>query len=332
MSKASLETVSAKHSPTKEWVITSDDYQPLLNKWQNTVDVMAEACNSPSGFIVQYRPEGFMAVVASEKTEKKYGTGDVIDPDVNLYCKKVVENKDSVYVPDATKDTYWDTNPEVADGLISYLGLPIRSPDGGIFGTICVLDVKATAYTPIYPRLLAQFRDIVEADLQLIERNKTLQEIAITDEMTGLYNRRGFRMLAHQQHKLALRLEQTMGLLYMDIDDLKEINDLIGHEAGDEAIITAAKCITCCLRENDISARIGGDEFVALVLLSELETLELLIERLSRFFAQQRLSFGRDLHVSIGGILVPEVEMDFDQLMESADQEMYRAKRAKKTA
>jgi GGDEF domain-containing protein len=142
-----------------------------------------------------------------------------------------------------------------------------------LFGTICVLDVKATNYDPIYPKLLEQFKNIIEGDLELIQRTQALEAIAITDELTGLYNRRGFHALAQQHHKLALRIGCSMGLLYLDIDDLKEINDVIGHEAGDEANIKVAKGMQHCLRDNDISARIGGDEYVALVLLSEIDTL-----------------------------------------------------------
>lgn len=271
-----------------------------------------------------------MTVVASEKQAIKYGTGDVVGYDINLYCKKIVETKDPLYVRDARKDAFWADNPEVADGLVSYLGMPIFLPSGDLFGTICILNEEPTNFDPIYPKLVEQFRNIVESDLELIQRNKELEEIAITDEMTGLYNRRGFKALAHQQHKLARRIGCSMGLLYLDIDDLKEINDVIGHEAGDEAIIQLARGMEECLRDNDISARIGGDEFVALVLLSEIDTLPAVIQRMNLYFSHQLLSLGRPLKVSIGGILVPEVEMDFDQLLDSADQEMYRTKRARK--
>ncbi|GLQ33611.1 sensor domain-containing diguanylate cyclase [Litoribrevibacter albus] len=313
-----------------EWVLHSDRFSPWLKKWQHTVNVMAEACHAPAAFIVQCTSSGLMAVVACEKQQIKYGTGDVYSYDINLYCKKVIETKDPLYVRDASKDPFWDDNPEAADGMVSYLGMPIFMPDGDLFGTVCVMDIAPTNYDPVYPKLVEQFKDIVEGDLALIQRNKELEEIAMSDELTGLYNRRGFRILAHQQHKLACRIGCNLGLLYLDIDDLKEINDLLGHEAGDEAIIALARGMEACLRDNDISARIGGDEFVALVLLTEIDTLPAVIQRMNRFLSDQVLPCGRPLKVSIGGILVPEVDMDFDQLVESADQEMYRTKRARK--
>lgn len=315
-----------------EWVINSDVFSPWLAKWQHTVNVMAEACHCSAGYIVQCTPDGFMAVVATEKQAVKYGAGHFKRYDINIYCKKVIETKDPLYVRDARKDPYWADNPTVNDGLVSYLGMPIFLPCGDLFGTICVLDEKPTNYDPIYPKLVEQFRNIVEGDLELIQRNKELESIAMTDELTGLYNRCGFKTLAHQQHKLARRIGWSMGLLYIDIDDLKEINNVIGHEAGDEAIVTLARGLEECLRDNDISARIGGDEFVALVLLSEIDTLPAVIQRINRYFENLTLSYGRPLKVSVGGILVPEVDMDFDQLVDSADQEMFRTKRERKVS
>lgn len=312
------------------WIHDSEDYQCILEKWQNTVDVMAEACMSPAGFIVQHTKDGFMTAVASSNAENPYGTGIVVDPDTNLYCKRVVETKKVLCVNDATKDRYWDDNPEIKDGLIAYLGLPIFWPNGEMFGTICILNFKSTHYPMIFQKLMFQFRDIIEADLQLLENNKLLREMAIRDELTGLYNRRGFKDLAQQQHKLACRLRQSVGLLYLDIDDLKEINDQIGHAAGDEAIKATAKVLQEALRSNDISARIGGDEFVAMVFLEALDTMEIVIERLERRLINEKMTFERPLSVSIGGILVPEQDVNFEKLVVSADKKMYQNKKSKK--
>ncbi|GAA3927944.1 sensor domain-containing diguanylate cyclase [Litoribacillus peritrichatus] len=312
------------------WINESEDHQTMLKHWQEVVDVMAEVCRAPAGFIVQYTDKGFMAIVASSNVQNPYQAGMVIEEDVNIFCRKVIHSNRSLYVPDASQDPVWADNPEVLDGFVSYLGYPIFWPNGKPFGSICVMDYKVTHYDSMYRRLVTQFRNMVEANLALVEQNESLREIAITDELTGLYNRRGFNFLAQRQLKMATRMHQRLGLLYLDVDDLKTINDNIGHDAGDEAIIRLAECLSHCLRESDTSARLGGDEFSALVLLGEDNTLKPLIHRLEDYISKQQLSFGRQLSVSIGGVVVDEEGLDVKNLVEKADQEMYRVKRQRK--
>lgn len=102
-----------------------------------------------------------------------------------------------------------------------------------------------------------------------ITRRKQLEEqlrmTAITDELTGLFNRRGFFRLAEQQCKLANRTKRKMSLLYIDLNDLKTINDTLGHDTGDRALIDCAAILKKTFRESDILARIGGDEFAVLL-------------------------------------------------------------------
>ncbi len=102
-----------------------------------------------------------------------------------------------------------------------------------------------------------------------ITRRKQMEEqlrmTAITDELTGLFNRRGFFRLAEQQCKLADRTKRKMSLLYIDLNDMKAINDTLGHDAGDRALIDSAAILKKTFRESDIMARIGGDEFAVLL-------------------------------------------------------------------
>lgn len=92
-----------------------------------------------------------------------------------------------------------------------------------------------------------------------------LRSAAVTDDLTGLFNRRGFFALAEQQIRLAHRNSKWMSLLYMDLNGLKTINDRLGHKTGDQALIDSAQILKRTFRESDIIARIGGDEFVVLV-------------------------------------------------------------------
>jgi len=100
-------------------------------------------------------------------------------------------------------------------------------------------------------------------DRKILEEQ--LQTAAITDELTGVYNRRGFFALAEQQCKLADRTKRRMSLLFLDVDDLKIINDQFGHKTGDQALEDTASILKHTFRKSDIIGRIGGDEFAVLL-------------------------------------------------------------------
>lgn len=97
-----------------------------------------------------------------------------------------------------------------------------------------------------------------------VELEKRLTELSLHDELTGLYNRRGFMTLARQLLDSTKRKQPEIGVLYVDLDYLKLINDRLGHAAGDTAIEATATLLQNCFRDSDIIARIGGDEFVVL--------------------------------------------------------------------
>ncbi len=95
-------------------------------------------------------------------------------------------------------------------------------------------------------------------------QRKSLLALSLVDDLTGIYNRRGFSALAQQELKKANRIKRGMLLLFADVDDLKKINDSLGHQEGDLALIETANLLKETFREPDIIARIGGDEFVVL--------------------------------------------------------------------
>jgi len=107
-------------------------------------------------------------------------------------------------------------------------------------------------------KLVAEIQERVKAE-------EAVRRLSLTDELTSLYNRRGFFLLAEQQLRLSRRMNAESYLLFADLDDLKDINDTFGHDAGDRAIIQAANILRHTFQEADIIARLGGDEFAVLV-------------------------------------------------------------------
>ena len=161
---------------------------------------------------------------------------------------------------------------------------------------------------------------------------ETLLALSLTDELTGLYNRRRFFVLAEQYLKVAIRAKKRSLLLYIDMDDLKWINDHCGHSDGDQALIDLGSILKKTFRESDIIARIGGDEFVVLLESTD-ENDEMLITRLDESIRDYnaKVSQHYKLSVSVGAAhFDPEYPISIDELLSKADALMYAQKRKKR--
>jgi two-component system cell cycle response regulator len=166
-----------------------------------------------------------------------------------------------------------------------------------------------------------------------VRLRQQLQELSVTDDLTGLSNRRGFMILAEQQRKL-VRRGHTMVLLYMDLNDFKTINDTLGHNAGDEALVETGEILRTCVRDSDILARMGGDEFAALLVDSEAAFVEVAPERLKASFDKRNASKTTkyDLSISVGCAPYHGDEpVTLEELIARADELMYDDKQRMKT-
>jgi diguanylate cyclase (GGDEF)-like protein len=164
------------------------------------------------------------------------------------------------------------------------------------------------------------------------KREESLLTLSLTDELTDLYNRRRFFVLTEQHLKVAIRTKRRLLLLYIDMDDLKWINDHGGHNEGDKALIALASILKKTFRESDIIARIGGDEFVVL-LESPDEKDEMLITRLYENISDYNAKVFQDykLSVSVGAAQFdPEYPISIDELLSKADALMYAQKRKRR--
>lgn len=301
-----------------------------IEKWQKTINLLAKLFDAPAGFLVQYTPNGFQVTIASEQDSNPYPAGGIIDPDANIFCRRIVETREELYVSNAKIEPCWDTNPEVRDdGFTSYLGVPVFWPDGEVFGTFCVMDYEETDYQDTYIELIHHLKDILEADLSMLGLYEQMQKLAITDSLSGINNRRGFLVLAEQRIKLAKRTESQLGLLYLDVDDFKLINDEHGHSIGDLVLQHIARVLEACVRQSDVIGRMGGDEFVALVVIDDDNDMDAIRSRILDGFSHQ----GDDLTLplfsaSIGDVRL-ELTTDLETQLEAADKDMLLRKRVK---
>jgi diguanylate cyclase (GGDEF)-like protein len=183
--------------------------------------------------------------------------------------------------------------------------------------------VRAVNYAIERQRLLAQ----------LDKARAHAQRLTLIDDLTGLYNRRGFFTLSEQQWKLADRRKDKLVLIYCDLDNLKVINDFQGHRMGDQALVAVANLLKSTFRESDIVARMGGDEFAILAIEAETNG-DRMIHRLSEGLAS--LSASEEFHIPLtlsSGFAYydPEHPSSLDEILAEADSRMYDQKQPKKT-
>lgn len=301
-----------------------------IEKWQKTVNLLAKLFDAPAGFLVQHTSAGFQVTIASEQASNPYPAGVVIEPEVNIFCRKIVETGEELYVANAQIDSGWDSNPEVyKDGFTSYLGVPVFWPNGKVFGTFCVMDFKQTDYQETYLELIRHLKDILEADLSMLGLYEQMQKLAITDPLCGINNRRGFSVLAEQRIRLAQRTQGRLGLIYIDVDDFKSINDLHGHNVGDDVLQHLARTLEECVRHSDVIGRMGGDEFVALVVMEQDDDLNKIEQRIITAIVAGAANVGLpEYALSIGHVKV-DLQLDLMSMLDSADKAMLIRKQQK---
>jgi diguanylate cyclase (GGDEF)-like protein len=169
-----------------------------------------------------------------------------------------------------------------------------------------------------------------------IERHRllgALRSLSLIDDLTGLYNRRGFADLGEQYLKLARRTARGVTVVFLDLDRFKTINDSLGHHVGDRALMRMADILRDTFRRSDIVGRLGGDEFAVLALEASGESADLLVDRLrdrvrefnqvSREPYQLSVSVGMARHGT-------DLRVRLEDLLAEADNAMYEEKRKKR--
>jgi two-component system, cell cycle response regulator len=162
---------------------------------------------------------------------------------------------------------------------------------------------------------------------------KELQALALVDDLTGLFNRRGFFVLAEQQIKYVRRLQNKLIVMYADLDGLKGINDTFGHAEGDRALMQVSRLLRKTIRDSDIIARIGGDEFALFAADAVCDDIQALPSRLEKNIEQanaQNLS-PYTVSLSVGTVCCDFVDnTPLAELLNRADKAMYEQKQSKR--
>ncbi|WP_181952561.1 sensor domain-containing diguanylate cyclase [Vulcaniibacterium gelatinicum] len=194
-------------------------------------------------------------------------------------------------------------------------------------------------YAELEQRVAARTEQLAEVNRQLQQEMVVCQNVqeeerrlSVTDELTGLCNRRGFMTVAERELEIARRHGRTGALVFLDLDGLKLCNDTYGHAAGDAQLTAAAEVLRAAFRRTDVIARLGGDEFIVMVTEAR-DGLQAVLSRLAATVARANLrrDGGPPLAFSVGAVALSGDD-DLEQLMAQADRAMYADKLRRRSA
>ncbi len=264
---------------------------------------------------------------------------DEVPRDISI-CSRVVFEDEAVIIPDLQRHPELRHMPYVVGEprIRSYAGAPVAIEPGLPVGAFCLLDTRPRDFSDEEIRNLLRLAEVASGLLRLHRTNlvmgfaeEKLRLAAMTDPLTGFYNRAALASLIDVMLSNALSSHQSFGVLYLDMDGFKAINDRFGHHAGDEVLTKAAERITGCLRAQEVVVRMGGDEFAIFVPAPpDAAALAGLSQRLVEEFRQPFAIEGQEVvaRLSIGAAMAPEAGSDRQSLMRVVDEALYQAKAA----
>jgi diguanylate cyclase (GGDEF)-like protein/PAS domain S-box-containing protein len=268
------------------------------------------------------------------------GSGERVEiAPFNLFQKPsmtryVIEKKETVHIPDFTAEDAELKEQQVLLTPNFYgrtsLGIPLILR-GEVIGVLSVQSEQSDAYSSRQIRLvetIAQQATIAMDNAKLFER---MQELAITDGLTALYNRRYFYMLLENEIERTLRYEKPLSLIMMDIDHFKQVNDRYGHLAGDQVLESVASLSKGLLRHADIMFRYGGEEFTILLPETKADIAAKVAERIRSSIAETDFETKKGpvrISMSFGVSQFNEQLSDVNAFIESADKALFDAKQA----
>lgn len=265
------------------WILNADFSTLKLDKWQKSIDLLTGFFKSDGCSIAQHSPLGYRITMSAGNAQWPYQTNNLIPETSNTLIGLVVSHQQTLYIPNTFHNAESAICSEVLDeGVMSYLGMPIFWPNGHLFGVIGILHTHATEYQKNYLDMAENIRLHIQTDLHLFVSEEETYQLALTDKITGIYNRKGFDTLATYKLSLAKRYGHNFGLMYFNLDNLGSINEQLGWEVGNKVLIALAEALNSELRESDIAVRLGEDDFAALVFIREHNDLENIAVRIQR--------------------------------------------------
>jgi diguanylate cyclase (GGDEF)-like protein len=247
-----------------------------------------------------------------------------------------------IVIEDMAKDPRTEKHPLVVEPphFRFYAGQPIYDENNAIMGTVCLFDVRPRVFSDADRQSLVDIAamsqrefladELRDAHTALTTKLGVARREAMMDHLTRLWNRRGASVLLKAAFDSADRNDTELAIALLDLDNFKQINDTHGHQVGDEVLRRVASRLVSCVRGNDASCRIGGDEFLILMTDTNAKVAASVTERIRRTLAETSISTRHGairMSTSVGiTVRKPKEETTVDELIERADQGLMASK------
>ncbi len=246
-------------------------------------------------------------------------------PRADSFCNyAIIAPDDVLVVPDAHLDPKFAGVPFVTGTpyIRFYAGVAVKSPGGQPIGTVCVLDTQPRTFGPDDEALLGDLGALVEREL-------LHTSVSLSESLTGLANRRAFMAAVDRFLPLGARRSEPVSVIFADVNDLKLVNDMLGHAEGDALLQRTAVALATSTRSSDVVARIGGDEFAVVLYDTDAEAVAAVIDKIrERVHADNEgVRSGRALSVAFGAATA-QPDDTAGELVARADAAMVADKRS----
>jgi len=308
---------------------TADTKILIVDDHPNNLRLLAKILES-EGYIVRKALNGMMALRGIERNPPDIILLDISMPDMNGYevCQQLKASEKTAGIPIifvSALNQIHDKIQAFEMGGQDYITKPFQELE-------VLIRVKNQLLIQQQRQQLIQQNHQLAQEIQYrLRAEAEVRQLSLMDDLTGLYNRRGFFLLAEQQLKIARRAQMLCHLVFIDLDGLKKVNDELGHGVGDQLLIAAAQVLKQSFRDSDIVARLGGDEFVVFIPAC-LDPMDAVSDRLQSqiqdFNESSHLPCALSMSVGISQCCLGD-RFSLAQLIAQADQLMYENKRAK---
>jgi len=245
---------------------------------------------------------------------------------------KTIEIEELVYAPDVEHDSDYNFFPNIKESSGSFVSIPLKSEKKHSIGVINLYRKQTNSFSKQELSLLVKVAEQIAKVIDKTLLYKHTKELSITDELTGLYNRRYFNQRFEREVLRAKRYKRPLTAIMIDIDYFKSYNDINGHILGDEVLKKVAVLLERNIRKADILARFGGEEFVVLLPEIDKEHSYQVAEKLRRTiennsFPEERKLPNKKITISLGVSTLLEDTYSAQELLDFADKALYEAKR-----
>ena len=277
-----------------------------------------------NGNAIVVRQQGY-----SQDHEKQNDHQTVAPFDVTQFItlEKMTETKKPIIIPDTNVDPDWVKTKTTAR-VLSWAGAPILDGDK-VIGFLSLNNQTRNFYRLEQAETLSAFASQAAIALVHARLHKEIQEMAITDPLTNIFNRRGLDRWGQYEIERAKRFSSPLSAIYFDLDHFKDINDTHGHDVGDHILQQVVRCSQNVVRKIDIFSRIGGEEFLIILPETPLPIAVQVAERLRETVAGCEIKINSHqikITISLGIVELSDKISDLPDLINAADKYMYKSK------